>query len=224
MYHLTMKFSEDDLIPMSALSHIDYCERRYALIHLEQIWAENRWTAEGEALHERVHREGHESRRTFREEYGMPVRSLEWGLTGKCDLVEIWLGEDGRPERVNPVEFKRGRAKETDVDRVQLCAQALCLGELFGVPVANGQLYYFQDHRRKDVAIDDVLREKTAELIQKIRTIQDSNETPKAIYQKRKCDNCSLVELCMPKSVGDGAKSVRRYIAAQIAPGKEDVR
>jgi CRISPR-associated exonuclease Cas4 len=219
-----IKFAEDDLIPMSALSHVDYCERRYALIHMEQIWAENRFTAEGEVLHERVHREGHESRRTFREEYGMPIRSLEWGLTGKCDLVEIWLDGSGKAARVNPVEFKRGREKETDVDRVQLCAQVLCLEELFGVLVANGQLYYFQDHRRKDVAIDDALRAKTVELIQKIRMIQDSNETPKAVYQKRKCDNCSLVELCMPKSVGDGAKSVRRYIVAQISYGKEGVR
>jgi CRISPR-associated exonuclease Cas4 len=217
-----MPFSPDDLIQISALQHVLFCERQYALIHLEQIWAENRFTAEGEVLHERVHREGHESRRTFREEYGMPVRSLEWGLTGKCDLVEIWLGDDGKPARVNPVEFKRGRDKESDVDRVQLCAQVLCLEELLGVTVEKGQLYYFQDHRRKDVAIDAELREKTAGLIQQIRAIQESSESPKAVYEKRKCDNCSLVELCMPKSVGNGAKSVGRYMASQLALTKGD--
>ncbi|MDR0867226.1 MAG: CRISPR-associated protein Cas4 [Planctomycetota bacterium] len=208
-----MPYSEDDLIPMSALSQVYYCERRYALIHLEQIWADNRFTAEGEVLHERVHRETHASRRTFREEYGMAARSREWGLTGKCDLVEIWLNAAGKPARINPVEFKRGRKKMTDVDRVQLCAQALCLEEMFGVAIAAGQLYYFQDHRRQDVTLDAPLRADVADLLAKIRAIIAAGKTPLAQYAKKKCENCSLVDLCMPQAVG---QSVAQYMRRQL--------
>jgi CRISPR-associated exonuclease Cas4 len=208
-------FTEDDLIPMSALSHAYYCPRRYALIHLEQIWAENRFTAEGEALHERVHRERHESRRLFREEYGMSARSLKFGLTGKCDLVEIWLDPNTKkPVRVNPVEFKRGRKKANDVDRVQLCAQTLCLEEAFNLPIDKGEFYYFQERRRVSADINDDLRATTIALIDRIRAINACEKTPIATYDKKKCDACSLIDYCMPKYA---VKSVNRYARAQIA-------
>jgi CRISPR-associated exonuclease Cas4 len=116
------QIEEENLIMISALPHFRYCPRRYALIHIEGVWEENRFTAEGEVLHDRVHRDGHESRKTFREEYSLPVRSLRWGLIGKCDLVEIWYHRNGSVEKVMPVEFKRGRKKTDDVDLVQLCA------------------------------------------------------------------------------------------------------
>jgi CRISPR-associated exonuclease Cas4 len=136
--------TEDDFIPIASLSHVSYCERRYALIHLEQLWAENRFTAEGELLHERVHVEHNESRRSFRQEYDMAVRSLRWGLTGKCDLVEVWFSDDKKVRKVSPVEFKRGREKASDVDRVQLCAQALCLEEMIGIKIEQCQIYYLE--------------------------------------------------------------------------------
>jgi CRISPR-associated exonuclease Cas4 len=135
-------YAEDDLIPISALQHILFCDRQYALIHLEQVWEENRFTAEGRVLHERVHVEHHESRRHFRQEYDMAVRSLSFGLIGKCDLAELWYTENRDIKKVSPVEFKRGREKESDVDRVQLCAQVLCLEEMFGLSIDSGQLYY----------------------------------------------------------------------------------
>jgi CRISPR-associated exonuclease Cas4 len=215
-----MPYCIDDLIQISTLQHALFCDRQYALIHLEERWEDNRYTAEGEVLHERVHAEHHESRKTYRQEYDMAVRSLEYGLTGKCDLVEIWFENDGKTvRRVNPVEFKRGHKKADDVDRVQLCGQALCLEELFQVPVPTGQLYYLQEHRRSDVSIDAALREKTAALarhVMEIRAGLESGErTPPAKYASRKCDNCSLVEWCMPKS-SERAKSVARYVAAQI--------
>ncbi|ULQ60107.1 CRISPR-associated protein Cas4 [Brucepastera parasyntrophica] len=209
-------YSEDDLIPISAVSHVTYCERRYALVHLEQLWEENLFTAEGQVLHERVDVEHHESRRLFRQEYGMAVRSLEYGLTGKCDLVEIWFDEVGAVRKVSPVEFKRGRKKESDVDRAQLCAQALCLEEMFGVPVESGQLYYLQEHRRRDVTLDCTLREKTDALIGRIRELRESGRTPSARYEKKKCDSCSLYDLCMPQNAGSGGKKVSRYISAQL--------
>ena len=209
-------YTEDDLIQISALQHALFCERQYALIHLEQAWEENRFTAEGRVLHERVDVEHHESRRLFKQEYGMAVRSLQWGLIGKCDLVEIWHAKDGSVEKVSPVEFKRGRKKANDIDRVQLCAQILCLEEMFDVAIEDGQFYYLQEHRRSSEVVDNQLREKTIALIERIMNIRETGETAAAKYEKRKCDNCSMVDLCMPKSAGAGSKQVGRFIEAQL--------
>jgi len=213
---MTKRFQEDELVPISALSHVCYCERRFSLIHLEQAWEENRFTAEGRVLHERVDAEHRESRRLFKQEYGMPVRSLRWGLIGKCDLVELWYAKGGNVEKVSPVEFKRGRKKPDDTDRVQLCAQVLCLEEMFGISIGGGQFYYLQEHRRTTETIDAPLREKTITLIERLMRIRETGETAVAKYEKRKCDNCSLVDLCMPKSVGAGRKQVARYIEVQL--------
>jgi CRISPR-associated exonuclease Cas4 len=193
-----------------------FCERQYALIHLEQVWEENRFTAEGRVLHERVDAEHHESRRLFKQEYGMAVRSLQWGLIGKCDLVELWYTKNGTVEKVSPVEFKRGRKKADDIDRVQLCAQVLCLEEMFGIEIHGGQFYYLQEHRRKNEPIDVPLREKTTALIERVMKIRETGKTAAAKYEKRKCDNCSMVDLCMPKSAGAGQKKVDRFIKAQL--------
>ena len=209
-------YSEDDLLPISALQHAMFCERQYALIHLEQAWEENRFTAEGRVLHERVDAEHHESRRLFKQEYGMAVRSLQWGLVGKCDLVELWYAKEGSVKKVSPVEFKRGKKKADDTDRVQLCAQVLCLEEMFGVAIEGGQFYYLQEHRRTDEIVDAPLREKTAVLIERIMKIRETGETAAAKYEKRKCDNCSLMDWCMPKSAGAGHKRVSRFIETQL--------
>jgi CRISPR-associated exonuclease Cas4 len=210
------EFLEDELVPISALSHACYCERRFALIHLEQQWEENRFTAEGRVLHERVDAEHHESRRLFKQEYGMAVRSLQHGLIGKCDLVELWYSKDWSVEKVSPVEFKRGRKKADDTDRVQLCAQVLCLEEMFGIAIEGGQFYYLQEHRRTNETVDASLREKTTALIERIMKIRETGETSMAKYEKRKCDNCSMIDWCMPKSAGDGHKKVGRFIETQL--------
>lgn len=208
---------EDDLIPISALTHAVHCERRVALVHIEQLWEENLFTAEGKVLHERVDEEHHESRRLFRQEFGMAIRSLARGLIGKCDLVELYLAPGGGVAEAVPVEFKRGKNKEEDCDRVQLCAQALCLEEMFSIEVPRGQLYYLQEYRRTSVEIDGALRAKTAGLIVRIRSLLDVGATPPAIYEKKKCDHCSLVELCMPKAIGNGGKRVDRFVQSEIA-------
>ena len=215
-------YNEDDLIPISALQHVLFCERQYALIHIEQIWKENFFTAEGKVLHERVDVEHHESRRLFRQEFGMAIRSLDRGLIGKCDLVELYLAPGGGVAEAMPVEFKRGKGKEEDVDRVQLCAQALCLEEMFSIAVPRGHLYYLQEHRRTSVEIDGVLRVKTAGLVDRIRSLLNAGATPPALYERRKCDHCSLVELCMPKSAGAGGKRVDRFVQAQIRAARAE--
>ena len=209
-------YTEDDLVQISALQHALFCERQYALIHLEQVWEENRFTVEGRVLHERVDAEHHESRRLFKQEYGMAVRSLRYGLIGKCDLVEIWYNNDGIAEKVIPVEFKRGKKKSDDTDRVQLCAQVLCLEEMFNVKIDTGQFYYLQEHRRSNEVIDTPVREKTAALIERIMMIRETGKTSAAKYEKRKCDNCSMMDLCMPKSAGAGRKQVSKFIEDQL--------
>lgn len=209
-------FSEDDLIPVSALQHALFCERQFALIHIEQLWEENLFTAEGRLLHERVDVEHHESRKLFRQEYGMAIRSLKYGLIGKCDLVELYLDKNGNVQDAIPVEFKRGTDKDEDIDRVQLCAQVLCLEEMFGITITNGQFYYLKNHRRTTTEIDSALRKKTIELCEHVRYLFNKAITPPALYEKHKCDRCSLVEICMPKKVGSGIKRVDRYIQTQL--------
>lgn len=210
-------YSEDDLIPISALQHILFCERQFALIHLEQLWQDNVFTAEGKVLHERVDSEGHESRKLFRQEYGMPIRSLEYGLIGIADLVELYLNPAGGVAEAIPVEFKRGKDKENDCDRVQLYAQALCLEEMLGVSVASGSFYYLGAHRRTSCEFSSQLRTSTLKAIDHARQILSSGVTPQSIYEKTKCDRCSLVDLCMPDSTGVDGKRVENFIQSELA-------
>jgi CRISPR-associated exonuclease Cas4 len=209
-------FSEEDLISLSALQHTMFCPRQCALIHLEQVWEENRFTAEGKVLHERVDEEHRERRKQNRTEYSLPLRSLEWGLIGVADVVEFTLGTNRPYEAVVPVEYKRGKAKEADVDRVQLCAQALCLEEMFKTQVPSGAFYYLQDHRRTPVDFTSELRQTTLAVVQETRALLASKITPRPVYEKAKCDRCSLADLCMPQAFGGGANRVNEYIRDHV--------
>ena len=133
-------YSEDDLLPLSALQHLLFCERQCALIHVEQTWVENRFTAEGRIMHERVHEADRESRRDVRLEYSMPMRSLQLGVVGKADVVEFHRDTEDPEDlwRPFPVEYKRGKPKKGNYDKVQLCAQALCLEEMLNIEVSAG--------------------------------------------------------------------------------------
>jgi CRISPR-associated exonuclease Cas4 len=130
--------------------------------------------------------------------------------------VELWFAGDGPIHRVSPVEFKRGKEKESDVDRVQLCAQALCLEEMLDTTIEQGQLYYLQEHRRTDVKLDGELRNLTVTLIDRARAILASKITPAAEYKKHTCDRCSMLDLCMPKSAGKDHKDVSRFVQNQL--------
>lgn len=209
-------FSEDDLLPVSGLQHLAFCERQFALIHVEQLWEDNRFTAEGDVLHERVDVEHHESRKLFRQEYGMGIRSLAFGLIGKCDLVELYLRPEGGVAEAVPVEFKRGRDKESDIDRIQLCAQALCLEEMLGIEVPRGDFYYLSAHRRTSAELRLDLRSETRRLIERAREILARGETPAAKYEAVKCDRCSLVDLCMPRALDEGGRRVERYLQSSL--------
>ena len=212
-------FAEDALIPLSALQHFQFCERQCALIHLERQWAENVATAEGAVQHRRVDRDGTrlESLGKLRVARGVALRSLEWGITGIADVVELHPdpagaeipGLSGR-WRPFPVEHKRGRPKSHDADRVQLCAQALCLEEMLGTAVPNGALFYGKRRRRLPVSLDAALRQSTADAIEKVQGLFRSGVTPGA-REAPKCRLCSLKEICMPSTL-DPDRSASRYL------------
>ena len=209
-----MTFPESDLVPLSALQHYLFCPRQCALIHLEQIWEESRLTAEGRILHERVDAGGVEKRRDVRRAFGLPIRCLRLGLVGKADVVEFHRQADGG-WLPYPVEHKRGRRKEEDWDRVQLCAQALCLEEMLGVSVPEGALFYGKEQRREVVAIADALRRETEEVAAAVHRMLAEGRTPPPEYAK-KCDSCSLVHSCLPQGVGGRGNRVARYLAAAL--------
>ncbi len=192
-----MNYTEDDLIQLSALQHFMYCERQCALIHIEQLWTENLFTAEGRIMHDKVDTANKESRGNIRIEYGVPIRSLRLGLIGKADVVEFHRMDDGMWMPF-PVEYKRGKPKMDDCDKVQLCAQAICLEEMLNVEIKRGALYYGRTRRREDVFFDDKLRRETEDAAKEVHALIESGTTPKPEYSK-KCKKCSLYELCMPK-------------------------
>lgn len=205
------EIGEDDLIPLSALQHYLYCARQYALIHVEQQWAENRFTAEGRLLHDRTDRGGDETHRGVRIARAVPIRSLRLGIIGVADVVELH-GEGRRPV---PVEYKRGRPKAHRADEVQLCAQAICLEETFGVPVMEGFLFYGRTKRRTAVAFDAGLRDLTAQVAVEARRLLARGQTPPPAYEPQKCGSCSLSGLCHPERLADGPE-IGRWLAAQI--------
>lgn len=206
-----MTFSESDLVPLSALQHYLFCPRQCALIHVEQIWQESRLTAEGRILHERVDAAGVEKRRDVKRVLGLPIRCLRLGLVGKADVVEFHRQADAR-WMPYPVEHKRGRRKAENWDRVQLCAQALCLEEMLGISVPEGALFYGKEQRREVVEIGDALRRETEEVAAAVHRMLAEGRTPPPEYAP-KCDSCSLVEICLPRGVGGRGNRVARYLA-----------
>lgn len=201
-------YAADDLIALSALQHYRYCPRRCALIHLEQIWAENIYTAEGRILHEKADSGKVEVRGDVKIVTGLPLRCLRLGLTGKADVVEFH--REDKVWKPYPVEYKRSRSKSHDADKIQLCAQALCLEEMLGVTVEEGALFYGKTRRRLAVSFDAVLREATANIAAAVHELLQQGVTPPPFADAR-CPACSLLEECMPKTlVRKGAAS--RYL------------
>jgi len=215
-------YTEDDLLPLSALQHLLFCKRQCALIHVEQQWDENRYTVEGRIMHERADTGRPESRKDIRLEFGVALRSFKLGLVGKADVVEFHrlkeiVGGKKPPSsrwQPFPVEYKRGRPKKNNIDRVQLCAQAICLEEMLAVEVPQGALFYGKTRRRLDVALDAGLRQETASAARKLHELFDNRRTPKPVYTS-KCDRCSFLESCLPKTL-HGRKSAVRYLQSLI--------
>jgi len=206
-------YSIDDLLPLSALQHIAFCERQCALIYTEQVWAENRLTVEGTIMHERVHDESRESRGDVRIDYGASLRSHRLGLIGKADVVEFHRQQNGVWHPF-PVEYKRGKPKADDCDKVQLCAQAICLEEMLSVAIPAGALFYGQTRHRLDVIFDEALRRETEETARRAHDLVASGRTPPPVYEKR-CESCSLLSECLPKTI-QKRRSVKNYLTRML--------
>ena len=208
-------YDDEELLPLSALQHFLFCQRQCAFIHVEQLWEENLYTTEGELLHKRAHSGKAEGRPGKRTEFGMPIRSLELGLSGMTDAVEYRA--DGA---VVVVEYKRGRPKKGGADEVQLCAQALCLEEMRGLQVAEGALFYGKVKRRKQVAFTEELRDLTRKTAERLHEFVWQGKTPPAVYEAAKCPRCSFLGICLPKKLS-GSASAERYLARMLSDEKE---
>jgi CRISPR-associated exonuclease Cas4 len=220
--------SEDDLIPISALQHYVFCPRQWGLIHIEQLWSENRLTAEGRVLHNKTHEPKEENRPGIRIVRTLRLVSYRLGITGQADVVEFHKAENG----INldnaegfwqpvPVEYKRGKPKIDNCDEVQICAQTICLEEMLKTNIERGYLYYGRPRRRQQVNFTDRLRKQTEMIIEELHKLTAERITPKAKYCK-KCKSCSLFESCMPEITGI-EKDIEHYLskAKTIEPENE---
>ena len=224
---------EADLLPISGLQHLEFCGRQCALIHVERLWAENRHTAEGKLLHERVDEGADENRRGLRTLRGVHLRSLALGLSGRADLVELRRLPESRTTtvtglrlprvsgawRVVPVEFKRGKPKANACDRVQLCAQAIALEEMLAVEIESGEIFYGTPRRRTVVEFDPLLRSETANAARRFHELVRSGRTPNA-EKSPKCRNCSLLDLCLPGALS--GRSVPAYLRSAVRTPQDD--
>lgn len=206
---------DPDPIPLSALQHYLFCPRQCALIHVEQLWSENVFTAEGRLLHEATAAAGTETRRGVRTVTAMPIASHRLGVSGVADVVEMHKDEAGR-WRPFPVEYKRGKPKAHRADEVQLCAQAMALEEMFGLEISQGALFYGQPRRRTGIVLDCELRQLTQEVAVAARALIASGATPPAAYEKRKCGACSLMELCRPRETNH-TRSAAAWLTHRLA-------
>lgn len=189
-----------DPIAISALEHYAYCPRQCALIHVEQVWSENLYTMRGQDVHERVHDDSSHELAGVRLERSLPVWSRALNLTGKADLVEF------HGHQPYPVEYKSGRRKRGVPEIIQLCAQAICLEEMFGVAVPKGALFWHGSRERQEVVFTDSMREQVKQVTQAVREMLEQRITPPPVNDKR-CENCSLKESCMPAIVADKGRS-----------------
>ncbi len=203
-----MNVDDSLVVSLSALQHWCYCPRQCALIHVEQVFADNLHTLRGQAVHKQVDQPGVETRAGLRVERALPVWNDRLGLIGKADIVEFEV--DGTPY---PVEYKHGsRSKAAWIaacDDLQLAAQALCLEEMTGKPVPTGALYYATSRRRREVHVTAELRERVVEASSAVRGLIEAGAVPPAVNDAR-CKNCSLIEICQPALRDTGVASLIR--------------
>lgn len=219
-------YTDDQLLMLSGIKHITYCKRRWALVHVEKQWSENVKTVEGQILHEKVDNpEFTEKRKNVLISRAMPIVSYSLGLYGVADVVEFISSESQENSttlanrkgfwRINLVEYKLGKPEPTGADKIQLCAQAICLEEMFSVKIEKSDLYYDKIRRRIEINFDEDLRNQTYEQAKLMHELFSKGITPKAVIQKG-CKMCSLNNICMPKA---SSYKVSDYMKKSIRQG-----
>jgi len=188
---------------ISALNQYVFCPRRCALMHIEGIWSDNEHTTVGSLLHDHADEPGYETDGAVTLLRALPLYSSRYGLVGKADIVEMRAGVPA------PVEYKKGKRRQFENDDIQLCAQALCLEEMFGVAVTEGCIYHAASKRRRKVVFDEKLRSETLQTIDAVRRLLADIHVPPAVLKPR-CDGCSLYSICLPELTGAGASAERQ--------------
>ena len=216
-----MIYAEEDFLALSGLQHFVFCRRQWALIHIENQWKDNYRTVDGALMHEKAHdRENEESRGNLLIKRGVSVYSAGLGVSGQCDVLEYRRSDDGIPLpgkdglwQPYPVEYKRGKPKTDNSDKLQLCAQAMCLESMLCCDIPEGALFYGEIRRREAVPFSDELRAQVREQLAQMHELYKKGHTPKAKPAKR-CAACSLKELCLPELTKK--RSVSVYLKAAL--------
>ena len=215
-------YQEDDYLMLSGLQHFAYCRRQWALIHIEQQWAENERTVDGQIFHAVAHDKGRiEKRGDLLITRGLPIKSAQLGMSGLCDVVEFHKSAEGVSLasyeglwQPYPVEYKKGLPKLNEADELQLCGQAICLEEMLLCRIPGGSLFYGENRRRKAVEFTDELRRKVFDMAKEMHDLWEKGYTPRVKPQKG-CNACSLKEICVPRL--GRLKSVSAYIEGSLS-------
>ena len=223
-----MEYTEEEYLMISGIQHFKFCRRQWALIHIEQQWADNYHTTAGELLHKRAHDSvSFERRGNILTARGLKISSSKLGLSGECDVVEFRLTEEKEGVnisgyqglwKVKPVEYKKGSAKSGNEDELQLCAQAICLEEMFVTNIEVGYLFYGENRRRTEVFFSEALRKEVEKESIEMHQLFKRGYTPK-VKVSSKCKACSLKEKCMPEL--DKCYSVSEYLRNRLGEGDE---
>ncbi|MCI6908134.1 MAG: CRISPR-associated protein Cas4 [Clostridiaceae bacterium] len=219
-----MIYPEEEYLQLSGLQHFAFCRRQWALIHIENLWAENFRTVDGALMHEKAHDCGSgESRGDLLIRRGVSIHSASLGISGQCDVLEFRRDSAGIPLpgheglwQPYPVEYKRGAPKDHDADALQLCAQAMCLEEMLCCAIPEGALFYGETRRRERVSVTEELRGRVKEQLVQMHELFRRGHTPKA-RPTRACGSCSIKELCLPRL------SRQRSVSAYLKDAMEDM-
>ncbi len=220
-----MIYDDDNILSISGIQHFVFCRRQWALIHLEQQWAENLLTVSGEIMHERAHDNSFtETRNGIITSRGMQVVSYELGIYGVCDVVEFIPSESGAAihgksgrYKIIPVEYKHGEPKETDADILQVAAQALCLENMFCTKIDELNIFYGKTKHRQRIEFSDEIRNRLKEVIDEMHLLYERRYTPR-VKQNKNCRACSLKNLCLPRLTK--IKSVNKYVSDMLEKQK----
>ena len=216
-----MEYSQDDYLMISGIQHFKFCRRQWALIHVEQQWAENEHTVVGELMHKKAHDPYLiEKRNDVLIVRALPVSSRSIGISGECDIVEFHKCDEGIKlighrglYSVYPVEYKKGKPKENDEDKLQLAAQAMCLEEMFLTQIPEGALYYGETRRRDVVEFTEEIRNQVKSIFEEMHEYYERKYTPK-VKTTKACSGCSLKDICLPKLMKTG--SVKAYVSKML--------
>jgi CRISPR-associated exonuclease Cas4 len=221
------EYSDENLLMLSGIQHVAFCERQWALIHVEQQWSENVKTVEGHFLHEKTDDPfAGETRGDLLILRAVPLISRRLGLTGRADVVELHRTEnepfdrtihvESKPGRwiAIPVEYKRGKPKPDECDEAQLCAQAYAIEESNNIVITKGYLYYGETRHRHEVVFSEQLRKRTEGLALRMHELFDAGKTPQPRLASH-CKSCSLYNICIP-GILKNSQSVSRYIKQSL--------